>query len=156
MPFLGVLIQIFSFSLPLRLIITESAYALYANVDSITDRRLTELKYRTGLCYYSLMNHDKAIEEFEKAVEYLGKEMEKRKQAIESPEDERVLSDLAELNAEIVQKITDVKETKAMVCQFCFLTFSPKDTCAVFDGFTQNSTNFFVFRFSSVSRSGQI
>lgn len=109
---------------------TEKAYALFVNVESKTeyDRRLTELPYRTGLCYYSLMNHDKAIEEFQKAVDYLQKEIEIRKQSNETPEQERALNELTEMHADISQKIVDVKETKEMVWNFTFFLHSPMRT----------------------------
>lgn len=102
------------------------AFELFSKNENMKDRRMAEITYKTGLCYYAVMNHDKAIEEFEKAVNYIQKEIDTRSEVAQTAEAIKVVKEFCELRGEIQQKIADVQETKEMVKSSFFDIFCMK------------------------------
>lgn len=96
-------------------LLAVKAFELFSKNENMKDRRMAEITYKTGLCYYAVMNHDKAIEEFEKAVNFIQKEIDTRSEVAQTAEAIKVVKEFCELRGEIQQKIADVQETKEMV-----------------------------------------
>lgn len=76
---------------------------------------MAEIKYKTGLCYYSTMNYDKAIEEFQKSADYMKKAIELQKTYEQTPQIEQTIDDLTKMREDILNKIADVQESKQLV-----------------------------------------
>lgn len=81
----------------------------------IGDRRLAEIKYKLGLCHYTTMKYDKAIADFQQSANYIKKSIDTQKALDKTPEIEQTIDDLERMHDDILNKITDVQDSKKMV-----------------------------------------
>lgn len=79
-------------------------------------RLIAELQYKIGLSYLMLSSFEESIVAFRKACEVLDAEMTTQRSQIDSTEKAAlIVLELEELKCEIMNKITEVEETKQQV-----------------------------------------
>lgn len=61
------------------------------------------------------MNYDKAIDEFKKSADHMGKAIEQQKTYEQTPQIEQTIEDLTKMREDIRNKIADVQESKQLV-----------------------------------------
>lgn len=76
---------------------------------------MAEIKYKTGLCYYTTMSYDKSMEDFQKSADYMQQVIEAQKAREETPEIKQTIDDLTTMREDIINKIAEVQETKQLV-----------------------------------------
>lgn len=91
------------------------AYDIYSKTGKVGERRLAEIKYKLGLCNYSTMKYDKAISDLQQSADYIKKSIEAQKEFGQSAEVEKTVDDLNKMHDDILNKITDVQDSKREV-----------------------------------------
>lgn len=94
---------------------TAIAFDIYSKLEPIKERRLAEIKYKSGLCHYSAMSYDQSIADFQMSADYMKQAIEAQKELEQTPQVEQTIDDLSTMRDDILNKIVDVKESKQMV-----------------------------------------
>lgn len=90
----------------------KKALAVYDKTGKSDSRLTAEIYYKVGLCYLMLNEFEDSIKSFREACSELDKVIEQEKAKEQTDETKETIKDLEETKQEIVDKITEVEETK--------------------------------------------
>lgn len=78
-------------------------------------RLISETKYKIGLCYSIIDKWDESMAAFKESAECLDGEIANVKSKVQTAETEAEIKDIEETKQEILNKVTEVEETKTQV-----------------------------------------
>ncbi|XP_055637118.1 protein NASP homolog isoform X2 [Toxorhynchites rutilus septentrionalis] len=90
----------------------KKALSIHDKSEKSDSRVIAEIHYKVGLCHLMLNEFEDSIKSFRDACSELDKVIEKEKAKEQTDETEATVEDLEETKQEILDKITEVEETK--------------------------------------------
>lgn len=78
-------------------------------------RLIAETKYKVGLCYLLIAKFDESVDALKESAEYLDGEILALKAKDQTSAIEATIKEIEETKLEILNKITEVEETKSQV-----------------------------------------
>lgn len=107
-------------------------------------RIAAEIRYKIGLCQSMEKQYDESVKSFQAAADLIADVIAKEKERDEKEKDEEAIADLEEMRQEILNKITEIGETKAeeieMVKREMMKMYGPAVGAASSDGAGSSSS----------------